>query len=145
MSSDRLPSGLLFIANPASIDLEDVSRLLCSVGMRARPHDSMERAIRASTEVIVVYAAGQTLVGFGRLVSDETFYGTLWDVAVHPDFHRHGIGREIVARLLAKCLTLKLRMVGLFTALHNRQFYQHFGFSMLEDIHAMTLDLDQFH
>jgi ribosomal protein S18 acetylase RimI-like enzyme len=139
------PSELRFISNPGSINLDDVSQLLSSAGMMGRSPGSMERAIRGSIEVIAVFAADQKLVGFGRLISDGICYGTLWDVVVHPDFHDLGIGSEIVARLLARCLILKLRMVGLFTALHNRPFYENLGFLILDDVHAMTLDFDHFH
>jgi N-acetylglutamate synthase-like GNAT family acetyltransferase len=131
-------------SNPLNIDLVSVSALLEIVGMRARPVDAMARAIRASTEVLAVYNDRDTLVGFGRLISDGTYYGTLWDIAVHPNFQKLGIGKVITARLLAKCRSLGLGMVGLFTARHNRQFYSSVGFTMVDDIHAMTLDLNQF-
>jgi N-acetylglutamate synthase-like GNAT family acetyltransferase len=131
-------------SNPPNIDLVSVSTLLEIVGMRARSIDAMERAIRASTEVLVVYNDKDTLIGFGRLISDGTYYGTLWDIAVHPNFQKLGIGKVITARLLAKCRSLGLAMVGLFTATHNCQFYSSAGFTMVDDIHAMTLDLNQF-
>jgi 6,7-dimethyl-8-ribityllumazine synthase len=131
-------------SNPPNVDLVSVSNLLEIVGMRARSVDAMARAIKASTEVLVVYNDIDTLVGFGRLISDGTYYGTLWDIAVHPNFQKLGIGKVITARLLAKSGRLGLAMVGLFTAQHNRQFYSSTGFAMLDDIHAMTLDLKQF-
>src|SRR5262249_19172045 len=135
-----IPPGFRVENNPPKVDLVDVSNLLEIVGMRARSIDAMSQAIRASTEVVVVYNDRDMLVGFGRLVSDGTYYGTLWDIAVHPHFQKHGIGKMIVASLLAKCRSLHLTMVGLFTVLRNRQFYESSGFEMLDCIHAMTLD-----
>jgi N-acetylglutamate synthase-like GNAT family acetyltransferase len=129
--------------NPPKVDLLDVSNLLEIVGMGTRSIDTMAEAIRASTEIVVVYSDRDTLIGFGRLISDGTYYGTLWDIAVHPQFQKLGVGKLIVARLLAKCRRLQLKMVGLFTALHNRQFYESSGFAMLDHIHAMTLDSKQ--
>lgn len=138
--ANSLP-GFRVESNPPIVDLVGVSNLLEVVGMRARSIDAMEQAIKASTEVVVVHDDREMLVGFGRLVSDGMYYGTLWDVAVHPNFQKRGIGKAIVARLLATCRGLELTMVGLFTALHNRQFYESSGFAMLDYIHAMTLDL----
>ena len=141
--SQRAVSGFRVETNPSKIDLVSVSDLLEVVGMRARSIDAMAQAIKASTEVLVVYNDRNLLVGFGRLISDGTYYGTLWDIAVHPNFQKLGLGTVIVARLLAKCKRLGLSMVGLFTASHNRHFYTRAGFAMLDDIHAMTLDLKQ--
>ncbi len=144
MADGDLVSGFRIETNPPTVDLTSVSDLLEVVGMRARSIDAMAKAIRASTEVLVVYNDRNILVGFGRLISDGTYYGTLWDIAVHPNFQNLGVGRAIVVRLLAKCRSLGLSMIGLFTASHNRQFYANAGFAMLDNIHAMTLDLKQF-
>jgi N-acetylglutamate synthase-like GNAT family acetyltransferase len=143
ITTDLVP-GFRVENNPPKVDLVSVSDLLEVVGMRARSIEAMAQAIRASTEVLLVYNDKDVLVGFGRLISDGTYYGTLWDVAVHPNSQRLGVGKVITARLLAKCRSLGLSVVGLFTASHNRQFYAKAGFAMLDDIHAMTLDLKQF-
>jgi 6,7-dimethyl-8-ribityllumazine synthase len=136
--------GFRIESNPPNIDLSSVSELLAIAGMRARSIDAMARAIKASTEVLVVYNDRDTLVGFGRLITDGSYYGTLWDIAVHPMFRKLGIGKVITARLLDKCRSLGLAMVGLFTARQNRQFYSSAGFVMLDDVHAMTLQLNSF-
>ncbi|WP_213807203.1 GNAT family N-acetyltransferase [Granulicella sp. dw_53] len=141
--ANSLP-GFRIEINPPKVDLADLNSLFEIVGMGTRSVDAMREAIKSSTEIVVVYNDRDILVGFGRLISDGAYYGTLWDIAVHPNFQKLGIGKMIVARLLAKCRCLQLRMVGLFTALHNRRFYESLGFTMLDYIHAMTLDLDQF-
>ena len=143
MTTANSLTGFRVESNPPEVDLVGVSNLLEIVGMRARSIDAMAQAIKASTEVVVVHDDRKMLVGFGRLVSDGMYYGTLWDIAVHPNVQKRGVGKAIVSRLLAKCRSLELMMVGLFTALHNRQFYESSGFAMLDYIHAMTLDLKQ--
>lgn len=132
------PSQVRLVRNPTPLRVAAISDLLASVGMRARDPRKMRRAIQGSLEVIVAYA-GREVVGFGRLVSDGVYYGTLWDVAVAPRFQGHGVGRAIVERLLRTARKRKLRMVGLFTALYNRSFYEGLGFTVLEDIHPMTI------
>jgi ribosomal protein S18 acetylase RimI-like enzyme len=97
----------------------------------------MRRAVSASSDVVVAYYDDE-LVGFGRMISDCTYYGTIWDVAVHPDRQRAGIGTQILTSLLCRAKRRKLYMVGLFTASHNRAFYENLGFTFFDDVHAMT-------
>ena len=47
------------------------------------------------------------------------------------------MGARLVERLLGFARRRRLYMVGLFTAAHNRVFYQRFGFEFLTDVHAM--------
>jgi N-acetylglutamate synthase-like GNAT family acetyltransferase len=144
LKDDSSTSSFVFHENPCDIDLAEISKLLDRVHMRARPVNLLSRAVAASTQVVVVTDDKGTVVGFGRLISDGVYYGTLWDIAVHPDVQRQGIGLAIVARILKKCEDLNLAMVGLFTEKHNRTFYERIGFKMINSIHAMTLDLKHF-
>jgi GNAT superfamily N-acetyltransferase len=132
-----LPDGVHLVQAPGALDYQAVSALLASVGMRARDPVAMARAVEASTSVVAAYR-GDDLVGFGRLISDGVYYGTIWDVAVSRVVQGQGIGRAIVEALLATAREQRLYMLGLFTALHNRSFYQALGFTLLDDIHPMT-------
>lgn len=121
----------------AEINLATLSGLLASVGMRRRSTARMQAAIAASTDVFAAYACGE-LVGFGRLVSDNAYYGAIWDLAVKPDLQDRGIGSEILSNLLRRARARRLVMVGLFTASHNKTFYERHGFAFHSDICAMT-------
>jgi N-acetylglutamate synthase-like GNAT family acetyltransferase len=132
---------LRLVLNPHEIDVSAVSRLMALVGMRERKRADMRRAILASSDFIVAYLGGE-LVGFGRMISDRTYYGSIWDVAVRPDLQKRGIGTEIIKRLLKRAEKRKLYMVGLFTGSHNRSFYEQCGFEFIEDIHAMRMVLE---
>lgn len=70
--------------------------------------------------------AGEQLVGFVRVVSDEHFRAFLEDVVVHPDFQRRGIGRLLLDRVLAELDTIDV--VSLFCAPHLVPFYKAAGF-----------------
>jgi ribosomal protein S18 acetylase RimI-like enzyme len=122
---------------PSEIDLEALSRLFASVGMRERVPSLMRAAIEASSDVYTAYA-GNDLVGFGRLISDEVYYGSIWDVAVEPSLQNSGLGSRILDNLLMCCQNRGLVMVGLFTASHNKRFYERYGFEFHPDINAMT-------
>ena len=126
-----------FILNARKIDLPAISNLMASVGMRGRKSANMRRAILASSDVITAYV-GEELVGFGRMISDRTYYGTIWDVAVKPDLQARRIGTRIMKTLLRRARKRKLYMIGLFTGGHNRTFYERLGFLFLTDVHAMT-------
>jgi ribosomal protein S18 acetylase RimI-like enzyme len=118
------------------IDLQELS-LFVSVEMRRRDVEQMRVAIAGSTDVVVAHLDG-ALIGFGRLVSDGVYYGAIWDVAVAP--HRQGekIGSALLGELLACAGERKLVMVGLFTSVANKEFYEGSGFRWQESIHAMT-------
>jgi len=125
------------VESPKDIDLAALSRLFESVSMRARPADRMSATIAGSTDVYAAYD-GKTLVGFGRMVSDSAFYGSIWDMAVEPSMQHHGIGAKILDELLRCAHAKGLVILGLFTASHNREFYERYGFEFHPDIHAMT-------
>jgi ribosomal protein S18 acetylase RimI-like enzyme len=125
------------ISSADEIDLVTLCRLLDKVGMRPRDSSDMRKAITASTDVYAAYVAGQ-LVGFGRLISDTVYYGSIWDMAVEPDMQHAGIGSRILDELLKCASSRGLVIVGLFTASDNREFYQRHGFEFHSDIHAMT-------
>jgi ribosomal protein S18 acetylase RimI-like enzyme len=118
-------------------DLDAVSALLASVGMRKRTRATLRKAIAGSAAVVVARDAGE-LVGFGRLISDGAYYGSLWDIAVASELQGTGIGRAIVEDLIAAARREGLYMIGLFTASHNFEFYRHTGFAVQSDVHAMV-------
>jgi ribosomal protein S18 acetylase RimI-like enzyme len=144
MNPDTPSPSFRLITDPDHVDPQAVSDLLDTAGMGKRSVASIAIAIRSSARVVAAYSTDNILIGFGRLISDGVYYGTLWDIAVHPGFRRRGIGGAIVSDLLQPCREAGFRMVGLFTAIHNSEFYRAAGFSMLDDIHAMTLDITQF-
>ena len=129
--------GLRLVLNPPHYDWASISDLMDSVGMRQRKLCQLRRAVRASSDVVVAYLGNQ-LVGFGRMISDCTYYGTIWDVAVRVRSQGQGIGTCIMRRLLQRARQRKLYMLGLFTAAHSRAFYERLGFTFFDDVHAMT-------
>jgi 6,7-dimethyl-8-ribityllumazine synthase len=128
---------LVRVNSAAEINLATLSGLLASVGMRRRSRARMQAAIATSSDVFAAYSGGD-LVGFGRLVSDNAYYGAIWDLVVRPDLQDYGIGSEILSTLLRRARARRLVMVGLFTASHNKTFYERHGFEFHSGIRAMT-------
>jgi ribosomal protein S18 acetylase RimI-like enzyme len=138
--TSRIRPDVKLVSDFGRINVSDVSKLLASVGMRRRNPVAMRRAITASSDIAVAYL-GDELVGFGRMISDLTYYGTIWDVAVREDLQGLGIGNQIMNILLSQAKKSRLYMVGLVTSSDNKTFYEQLGFEFLEDVHAMTLEL----
>jgi glucosamine-phosphate N-acetyltransferase len=65
--------------------------------------------------------------------------GHIEDVAVHPEFQKHGIGRALVAHLLDVCRREKCYKVILDCAEAVIPFYEKLGFHKWE--RAMRIDL----
>src|ERR1700688_4153192 len=85
----------------------EYAQLFETTGWNARYKVSAEdlsNALSASWSSVSAYESGR-LVGFGRTMSDGVLYAVLFDVIVHPDFQRQGIGREIVRQLVVGCAT----------------------------------------
>ena len=127
---------LSIVRKPTPTFLDALSRLMESVGMRRRKPRQMAKAIRHSILAVAAYTDGR-LAGFGRLISDRTYYGSLWDIAVSPDSQRRGIGTRIVGALMEEAQRRRLIMVGLVTDSINDSFYARFGFTALPRVHAM--------
>jgi len=85
------------------------------------------KAVQRSFITISVYQQTQ-LIGFGRVISDGVVYAGIYDVMVKPEFQHHGIGSEIVKRLIKKCQSANIRSIHLFAAKYAESFYQKLGF-----------------
>lgn len=130
-----------FVVNPNAPDVRAIADLLTAAGMGPRDSRAMRRAIQHSSIVVCVYD-GPRLIAFGRVVGDQVYYATIWDVVVAPDWQRRGIGRRTIELLIRRCRKRTLRMIGLFTNPHNRQFYERLGFTWLDQVHGMRLYTD---
>jgi len=89
--------------------------------------EDLSRVLTASWSTVSAYVSGR-LVGFGRTMCDGVLYAVLFDVIVHPDFRRRGIGGEIVRRLVDECIAAGIRDIQLFSAAGKSEFYERLGF-----------------
>jgi GNAT superfamily N-acetyltransferase len=89
-------------------------------------------AVSNSWSWIAVYDAEQ-LVGFGRIITDGVLHAMIYDLIVHPDHRRRGIGSRILERLVDQCLGMGIRDIQLFCASGKRAFYEKRGFAARSD------------
>lgn len=78
---------------------EELDRLLQSVNMGAYPKEKLDRIISGSTAYVTARDSGK-LVGFGRMLSDKATLAYINNMAVSPNYQRHGIGRIILETLI---------------------------------------------
>lgn len=87
-----------------------------------------ERALQASWMVCSVYA-GDTLIGFGRLISDGHLHAFITEMIVHPAAQRQGVGTAILGALLESCKEAGIADIQLFCAEGKDAFYKACGFA----------------
>ena len=71
---------------------------------------------------------GGQVVGTGLVLSDGVLHALIVDVIVMPEMRGHGIGTEIMKRLVARCQAAGVLQVQLFSARGKRGFYERLGF-----------------
>ncbi|MFO7593788.1 MAG: GNAT family N-acetyltransferase [Pseudomonadota bacterium] len=110
--------------------IEDYWPLFLSTGWNEifkMEKSDIERALANSSFVIAAYAADK-LVGFARAVSDGVMYAAVYDVIVHPDFQKQGIGKRLVENITKLCKESGVFSVHLFAAEGTEPFYNKAGF-----------------
>jgi GNAT superfamily N-acetyltransferase len=101
----------------------------------------LESAVSKSYFTVSAYD-GEFLAGFGRIVSDGIIHAMIYEMIIHPDYQRKGIGTEILNRLIQKCKEDKIRDIQLFCAQGKKEFYEKHGFiSRPDDAPGMQYQL----
>ncbi len=93
---------------------------------QGRSLNDLRRMVRQSAVCVTAWR-GRQLIGFGRATSDSVFRGTIWDVVVASEENGQGIGRSIVATLLASAALVDCERVYLMTT-NSADFYKKLGF-----------------
>lgn len=92
----------------------------------ARPVDDRERIARmyAAANLVLTAWDGEALVGILRAWSDGGFLGYIADLAVHPEYQRQGIGRELLRRAIASNTAVTFLLNA---APEAKDYYEHIG------------------
>jgi predicted N-acetyltransferase YhbS len=111
------------------LDLNEVVDLYRASTLGARrPVDDLERmaAMLKRANLVVTAWDGPRLVGIARSLSDFAYCTYLSDLAVHLDWQRQGIGKELIRRTQAAGGEAT---VLLFAAPAAVEYYGHIGFA----------------
>jgi GNAT superfamily N-acetyltransferase len=94
-----ISTSIVYVEAPA-ISAPELSELFRSSGIR-RPVDDLPRLEKmlANANLLIGAYADSRLVGLARALTDFSYCCYLSDLAVAKEYQRHGIGRELVARV----------------------------------------------
>lgn len=75
------------------------------------------------------------IVGVGRALADGVDVSYIADVAIHPEYQRHGIGKAIVSKLVE--LSKGYNKILLFASVGKEPFYAKLGFDKMNTAMAI--------
>ncbi len=125
------PPELEITTEKSRIDLGFVHSYLSEVSYRAKgiPRERVATAIQHSLCFSVF--SGEEQIGFARVVSDEATFAYLCDVFVAPEQQGRGVGKALMAHIMAYPNLQHLRRWMLMTR-DAHGLYETFGFSPLK-------------
>lgn len=110
---------------------EEYNELRISVGWRPITKGQAERGLAHTTFLMAVRDTDK-IVAMGRVLFDFGYTAYLGDIIVRPEYQGHGIGRQIVERLIDRTMDAAFEdekiMFILGAAKGKEPFYEKFGF-----------------
>lgn len=114
------------------IDWAELETLFKKAGLGGRQASKLQRAYASSTLVLFIFDEHR-LIATARAISDLEYHAGIYDVAVLPEYQGQGLGREMLAYLLAH---LKVWRVILVCDPDVEDFYGKFGFEKMNGVMA---------
>lgn len=121
--------------------VEDYLRLRSISGLTPRSAKAAQAGLPGSFFAVCA-KHGDTTVGMGRIISDGALFFHLVDVAIDPDHQGRGLGKAIVAALLAhvRKLAPAEAYVSLMANGEAHRLYAPFGFApVMPEARGMAL------
>ncbi len=110
------------------VDWQELSALYLAAPLGEKNPADLEKAFSNSMFRFFVYDAGR-LVGVGRALADGADCSYICDVAVLPTHQGIGLGKEIVAKLIA--VSAGHKKILLYSAPGKESFYRRLGFKRM--------------
>ena len=111
--------------------IDTVIDLYCAAPVY-RPVDDLERMHRMfeGSNVLLTAWDGNLLVGLLRGITDGAYTTYVCDLAVHPEYQRAGIGRELLERVVSAYPETGVIVQAAQTA---SDYYRHLGWQRIEN------------
>ena len=113
------------------VEAEDVAEIISpycdlieAVGWETRDQKIMLEALGRSLAVIAVYKDSR-FVGAARLVGDGIYNLVVYDMVVHPDFRRQGVGTALLNYCSQYAERLGVPRLECICEAENSSFYQN--------------------
>lgn len=111
-----------------NIQWDRIPILLKKVGMSFTDTESHRISFENSFSIIFAFDNDE-LIAFGRLISDGVRQSALYDIAVDPRYQGHGVGRNIVKKLIST--TPNCNFI-LYASPGKEAFYQKLSFKKMK-------------
>ena len=111
------------------LPIEQLDNLFQAIGWKVRGQEKWQEVLDKSSHVLTVWD-GEKVVGMGRILEDGVMC-MFYDIGVHPDFQKKGVGKKIMENLINKVKDKGYASIGLFAWEENPvniPFYEKFGF-----------------
>lgn len=114
------------------INIQDIDDIFESFGWHKRTSEKWQKLIERSSFCVQVLNNEKT-IGFGRVLDDGD-YCMIYDVVVHPDFQKQGVGYMVMNEIMNYINQNNFTTVRLFYWKENTnlpRFYEKFGFQKM--------------
>lgn len=121
----------IIFSTEREIDLYELEELCDLVGWARRPLRKVKKALQHSFLIVSMWEINgkkKRLVGFARATSDHAFNATVWDVVVHPDFQKKGLGKSMMNYMIKTLRSQDISNITLFADPDVIEFYSRLGF-----------------
>lgn len=117
-------------------NVKEFNKLTKQVGWGTREESVVKKALKNTLFSISVYDSDE-IIGYGRIIGDETIFLYIQDVMVSPKYQGQQIGKSIMKKLLIKVHEYQQVNPNIRTYLgadlNKEDFYRKFGFKTREE------------
>lgn len=127
-------SDLVFSADASAMDVDRVHRWLAeeSYWAAGRSREAQEAAMAGSRNYGVFDGRSGEQLAYARAITDGVTFAWIADVFVDPAARGRGVGKRIMAGIVADLEPMGIKRTALFTA-DAHGLYEQFGFQRLDD------------
>jgi ribosomal protein S18 acetylase RimI-like enzyme len=125
---------LLWKSDLTGVDWDALSHLYRIAPLGEKKPEDLRTSFGNSRYTCLVFD-GTTLVGAGRVLADGVDCAYVCDVAVHPDYQRLGLGKQLIERLRDR--SAGHRKIILYASPGKEGFYAKLGFRRMRTAMAI--------
>lgn len=122
---------------------QSVHALYDSVGWSAYTKDVKKLLKGIQNSYTITAYKKEELIGLVRYITDKETILFVQDLLVKPDFHRQGIGTELLQRTLNKYPDVNQNLLLTDRTKKNLSFYKRQGFTAADDLKAAAFVIDR--